>query len=415
MLSTLASNFVRFGGYPQKDTSNTALSLHPLSPGRVLARMEQSLPTELTVSKGGEVATVLPFSTLGGTLPLTNPISGGALSAHSRTCPETGEVSAKSVILLGKYRTRRTLTPRRLHRPATSKTFSISYGTTPPFLRLDRYTPPGSHSSHPIPVPAPVFLHDLELTPSYVVVLDLPLTVRPSRLAFNAFPVAYEPSNGARVGLFSRKTAGVEWWEVEACVVLHCAGAAEAADGSVTLRALRSVPDGDRSYIQSYTPAYLHEWRIGPEKGAVTERRLSDVMMEFPVPCGSDGAFLALRVRSIEGPLLLHCSPETGILLDGVVKFDGSGRQVATYDAEDGWWCVSEPTVCGKYATVMVSNVAKDVGSYGDGFDGMATKVVVLDLESLEKVAEQEAAKTGYGLHSLWLPWDSHVEESNEV
>ena len=119
----------------------------------------------------------------------------------------------------------------------------------------------------------------------------------------------------------------------------------------------------------------MHEWRIEAGTSNVAERRLSDLMMEFPVPCGDDGSFLALRVRSIEGPLLLHCSPETGVLLDGVVKFDGDGNQIATYDVGDGWWCVSEPTVCGKYTTVMVSSVAVDVGSWCEGFEGMETKV----------------------------------------
>ena len=103
LLAGLARNAWR-ARQPQKDTANTAL--WPLRPaarggergaraprGRVLALMEQCLPCEFEVSARGAVRTVAPLATLGGALVdwAAFPFSGGALTAHPKRDPRTGE------------------------------------------------------------------------------------------------------------------------------------------------------------------------------------------------------------------------------------------------------------------------------------------------------------------------------------
>lgn len=92
MLQNLASNAVNGGGQIQKDTVNTALSHHA---GRTLALMEQCRPTELSIRRDGRVETKAADSDLGGDIAPV-PVLGGALSAHSRIDPVSGDLVSVS-------------------------------------------------------------------------------------------------------------------------------------------------------------------------------------------------------------------------------------------------------------------------------------------------------------------------------
>lgn len=77
---------------PQKDTANTGLL--PLGGGgRVLALMEQCLPSELEVRRDGSIATLHAGVDFGGRLAdfSRHPFAGGALTAHLKTDAVTGE------------------------------------------------------------------------------------------------------------------------------------------------------------------------------------------------------------------------------------------------------------------------------------------------------------------------------------
>eukprot|EP00975_Prorocentrum_lima_P053169 11152586-Prorocentrum_lima.AAC.1 len=63
----------------------------------------------------------------------------------------------------------------------------------------------------------------------------MPLTLRPSRMLLDHFPVAFEPQHGARIGLLTRHGGPdqVAWAEVEPAVVLHTVNAHEVSDDVV--------------------------------------------------------------------------------------------------------------------------------------------------------------------------------------
>jgi hypothetical protein len=71
----------------QKDTCNTALAEHG---GRVLALMEQSPPTEIEITKSGEVRTKECMTRLDGAIP-SAPLTGGNLGAHGKFDYQTGQ------------------------------------------------------------------------------------------------------------------------------------------------------------------------------------------------------------------------------------------------------------------------------------------------------------------------------------
>ncbi|GMH80928.1 hypothetical protein TL16_g08753 [Triparma laevis f. inornata] len=367
MLISLFKNFIKFKNYPQKDTCNTSL-------GKIgntwYAKMEQSLPSSLSFLKSGTFKTVESFTRINNTLLNSNPISGGALSAHSRYDPETDE------------------------------TFSITYGSEPPFLRLDVYSS-DKHTSYPINIPTPVMVHDLTISSQFVIILDFPLTLRPRRLITNEFPVAYEPSNGARIGLFNRKKKDVEWFEVESCVVLHLCGCFETKEG-IEITGLRSEPSSESSYILNYTPAYLHKWSIDLKSKNFIEKRLNSQQLEFPVTKGEN--CYCLKTHSIQGPLLEHVSPKDGILLNGIAKYNlKSGKLLKEYTLPKNSWAVSEVSLFHSYVGIFVSEV--EISSdYKKLEDNMKSFFYVFD-EELEvvEVIDLKDKKVNYGLHSAFI------------
>ena len=408
MLANLFRNGVTFGTLDvQKDTCNTAMAV---SGSRVLALMEQAPPSEIKIDKSGRMTTVESFARLDGAVP-NAPINGGSLGAHGRTDPVTGE---------------------RVH---------VSYNSaSPPYVRVDTFKDDWQlKSSVGVDLPSPVMVHDLALTPNYVVILDFPLTIRPERMFLsNKFPVEYEPQNGARIGLTPRgfKDDQTLWFDVEIGVVLHSVNAYEREDGKVVVHGFKATPEGDSSYILEYTPSFLYEWVLDPVTGeTVTERCLNpNVMVEFPtsdVTGQKISAAYGLVSTSIGGPLLDFKTPSGGVLLGAAVKMaleddaeSGviAGDVLGRFDLPKGWHLVSEPTAVTKtggdsqYVFLVCTYVPTndDANRVDDhrtvAADGsMKTQLLILDGDSISKgpvVSIDLPHHVNYGLHSEFVSWD---------
>ena len=423
MLAALVRNAASGTGMILKDTANTALSLHG---GKLLALMEQSRPSELSLSRGGALRTLAASSDLGGAVPFA-PVTGGSLSAHSRVDPRTGE----KVVL----------------------TYSTS---ARPFLRHDVFAKDGRlRLSEGVDLRAPVMVHDLAITANHTIVLDFPMTVRIGRTVLDKFPVEYEPGHGARIGVVPRPpptgvpsssaaaavASGVIWVDVPPCVVLHTANAhVRASDGRVVVTGLRAQPRDPQSFICKYTPSFLHEWVLDISSGKgrlVSERYLSPTAVEFPqvnpAVHGSEGArwVFCIAPRSAGGPLGHgYRTPSEGIVIDGLVRLDLAGEAPeAIYRFPRGTYVVSEPTFVARggggggddtvearaeddgFVLLVVSQVQQQpVG----GRMARARRVpggsalVVFDAAAVEAgpVAEVPLpADIPYGLHSCYVPW----------
>ena len=308
--------------------------------------MEQHLPTEISVDKNGVLRTVEGATSLNGALMDWGafPFSGGALTAHLKTDPISKEAIGVSYASAGQ--------------PSARVSTLSGDGTVQRTLAV-----PLRDAS------AQVMIHDTAITCSpssgggWVVILDLPLTIRPARMLRDKFPVEYEPTHGARIGLLPRSctrsedaAASTVWINVEPCVVLHTVNAYERAeDGMVILTALRSLPTTPESFIAAYSSAFLYEWVLDPSTGVcVSERILSARPLEFPAIdprlVGQQTKFAyGITPRTAgAGPGGLpnrFGPPGEGILIDGVAKFDlTTGEQVASWTTDAGYWITSEPT-----------------------------------------------------------------------
>ena len=116
----------------------------------------------------------------------------------------------------------------------------------------------------------------LRLAGDDVVVFDFPLTVRPARMLSDKFPVEYDAHGAHRRR--PPRTGATTWAAVNR--------ASSSTRRTRTLRrrarceALRSLPATPSSFIASYTPAFLYEWRT--RGGRCLSENIFDTAAEFP-------------------------------------------------------------------------------------------------------------------------------------
>jgi carotenoid cleavage dioxygenase-like enzyme len=404
LLKNVIQNAFTFGTLQgQKDTCNTALAEHG---GRVLALMEQCPPSEIQVGKDGSIRTIANNCRLEGGVP-DAPISGGTMSAHGRTCPRTGERS------------------------------HVSYtSASAPYIRVDTFDDGWKfQKSVAVNVACPTMLHDCALSDKYIVIFDFPLTLRSSRFLKDQFPLKYESGYGARIGLLPRDatTDTTIWFECEPGVVLHAVNAFETDDGNkVTVQVLRSVPSTSKGYLEEFSPSFLYEYELDTQTMAVREGCLNpNEPVEFPI---INTAFTGkptesvycTSLRSIGGPLATHRQPLTGITLDGVTKFGlqdsierRKGDILGKYSFPPQWFGVSEPTVVpkmdgkGEYVLLIATHVPEGA-SWQDATvgDSLRSQIVLLDGDQLNSGpvwTRDLPHHVHYGLHSIFLDWDTMV------
>ncbi|MFI1830833.1 carotenoid oxygenase family protein [Streptomyces sp. NPDC020412] len=181
--------------------------------------------------------------------------------------------------------------------PVTGEMHSVSYLLKPGADHL-RYVVidaagKATHTAE-LPVPGVPMVHDMAMTATRVVVLDLPVTLSTEaagRLAAgtpqggDAFPMRWNEEHPPRVGVLPRGGTAeqIRWFEAPRCYVFHVLNAYDAPDGSLVMDvvrydtvfrdALRGPADG---------PPALARWTIAPHRGAVSEQIMSDYGMEWP-------------------------------------------------------------------------------------------------------------------------------------
>lgn len=138
-----------------------------------------------------------------------------------------------------------------------------------------------------IPVPGMPMVHDMSLTPNYVVVFDLPVTVNVElAMAGSPFPLAWNEAYQPRIGLLPRQGTATDivWIDVGACYVFHPMNAYEDADGRVVIDVCRYRKMFDRDHNGPFGDnlATLDRWTINPKTRHLLEQRIDDRGQEFP-------------------------------------------------------------------------------------------------------------------------------------
>ena len=136
-----------------------------------------------------------------------------------------------------------------------------------------------------IPAPDCPMVHDVAITASSVVILDLPVTFdMPSAMQGLGMPFRWRAERTPRVGLLPRSgdLAGLQWFEVPACYVFHVMNAYDAgASVVIDLVKHRKVFDLDHRGPSEGHPI-LVRWVLDRLTGSVSETVLDDRSVEFP-------------------------------------------------------------------------------------------------------------------------------------
>src|SRR5262249_30430017 len=140
----------------------------------------------------------------------------------------------------------------------------------------------------------------------------------------------------SRYGVIPRYGPGdqVRWFEADPCYVYHVVNAWEESPSEIVMdicRVVRPEPRSDASgplaQMLSYLrlDAHLHRYRFDLRSGRTTETQLDDNNAEFPsINQGLSGT------KSRYG-YLMHISPETELLFDGLIKYDVETGDTATH------------------------------------------------------------------------------------
>ncbi|MQY21695.1 carotenoid oxygenase family protein [Nocardia macrotermitis] len=133
-----------------------------------------------------------------------------------------------------------------------------------------------------IPVPDGPMVHDFALTERYVVIYDLPVTISlPHAQSGVQLPYAWNEAHTPRLGLLSRTTGDVCWFEVEPSWVFHTLNAYDDGDEVVVDVVRYPKRFVDAQLTRGGAPT-LDRWRINVRTGRVTDTRLDDRSQEFP-------------------------------------------------------------------------------------------------------------------------------------
>lgn len=227
---------------PAQHQANTALVSHA---GRTLALNEAGLPYEFSRD---DLSTVGAY-TFDGALD-------GSMTAHPKIDPTTGQM-----VFFG-------------------------YDLFDAVARVHHVDPGGALTrTQEVPLSDAVMMHDFQLTPNYVVLMDFPI-VFDLDLALRgaALPFEWRPKNGARIGVLPRDGApeDIQWIEVEVGYAFHTFNAYEDAKGRIVIDMVW-YPEiwvtgpsdfGNGGPVVRYT--------VDPAMGSATRQFVGEVQTEFP-------------------------------------------------------------------------------------------------------------------------------------
>ncbi|HAX06024.1 MAG TPA: dioxygenase [Acidimicrobiaceae bacterium] len=228
---------------PDFSSENSKANTHVVShAGRILCLEEGHVPWEIS----DELETVGPHS-FDGRLD-------GSFTAHPKICPLTGEMLA------------------------------FGYGFLPPtYLTFLRVSATGELvQQEAIDIPAPVMMHDFNITANRVIFMDLPVVFDLDLAMTGSMPFSFQRDNGARLGVMDRdrNDADVQWLDIDPCYVFHPVNSYDVGD-HVIIDVARYPSMWEAGSGSFNTKAELWRWDIDTVAGKVTETQLDDRPIEF--------------------------------------------------------------------------------------------------------------------------------------
>jgi carotenoid cleavage dioxygenase len=157
----------------------------------------------------------------------------------------------------------------------------FGYQPMPPYLTWYRADRAGNLiESRPIDSGLPVMMHDFVATDDYAIFFVCPSVFRIENIAQGKPPLQWEPEHGTKIGVMSRKSGAVKWFQTDAFYVFHFLNAYSEGE--------KLIVDGCRMQELDMTgnsfgaPPLPYRWTLDLSDGSVRTSQIDDMFSEFP-------------------------------------------------------------------------------------------------------------------------------------
>lgn len=166
--------------------------------------------------------------------------------------------------------------------PLTGELWFVNYSIMPPFLSFYRFDKKGQFlKKYDIDKPHCSMIHDFVLTQNYVLVFDCPIILDMQKMATGGDILSWQPELGVRLGVMSRKSGKMRWFDTEPFFVFHFANAYEQGD-ELIIDYVRHEKIVLLEEAQNKTPPMLARTCIDLKQGHVKHTMLAENLVEFP-------------------------------------------------------------------------------------------------------------------------------------
>jgi len=288
--------------------------------------------------------------------------------------------------------------------PTTGDLWLIQYDLEPPYLSIYRVDKTGRlQFKKEIDKPYSTMMHDFTLTENYVIFFDCPLVFDLKNVGTGKDILEWRQELGTRIGIMSRQTSELKWFETESFFVFHFANAYENNQKIIidfvqhSALSLTSLSD-----IKVALPM-LYRMTIDLSNNTIKNTPLDDRIVEFPrikEAVNSQKHQFIYLPSEIRG----HHIPDA---FDALIKYDVDNN---TSDVHDfGQHCEIDEAV-------FVPR--KNASSEDDGYlmlfvynkNENNSELVILDAQNMkdELLARiKMPRRVPHGLHGSWMngPW----------
>lgn len=252
-----------------------------------------------------------------------------------------------------------------------------------------------------IPVPGPSMMHDMAITESHSILLDLNVAYDFSLLAKGChMPLRWHDERQARLGVIPRHGGKVRWFDIEPCFIQHVVNARDHGSATIVLEAIR-YPHflrlaSDSARFEDNPLGVLWRYVIDLDKGSMSETPLDDRGTELPRINEHCTGRACRFVYAVEQP--------TNIEMRGIVRYDlehGTTRHYRLPPGDQN----SEPVFVPRPGSHSEDDGWLLVCVYRQATD--TTDIVILDAANIDQPALATVhlpRRIPAGFHGAWIP-----------
>ena len=259
-----------------------------------------------------------------------------------------------------------------------------------------------------VDLPGPRLPHDMAITESYAVLMDLPVVFTDQGLKNKIWHIHHDPTLMTRFGVLPRGADGsrIRWFEFPPCYIYHVVNAWEDGD-EVVMLACRMVDNGlplnpELGPYASMTDvlslrAHLWEWRMNMKTGSQRQRQIDDTMAEFPVVnLGLTGRKTRYSYHGAIANVPLQA-------FDGLLKYDLDRGTHQRHDFGNGRYGCEPAFAPRDQAMTEDDGYVISFTSLPDGTDSEAIILDARDFEAEPLARIKIPQRVPQGFHACWV------------